>query len=141
MELQKKVQAAVISGKGGKASRRRSRKQADTPWFRSLLQFDPAKVMPKVKQPILIIQGDLDTQVAPQHAEKLAELARARKKRRPVEGDAPPGINHLLVPATTGRSSEYAVLQDNTITRRVAKAIVDVAEKVASAIPGSLAIC
>ncbi len=59
--------------------------------------------MPKLKQPILIIQGDLDTQVEPHHADKLGELARARKKDAgPVEVVHLPGVNHLLVPATTG---------------------------------------
>ena len=89
IDLQQKVQAAVISGKGWEGIPPEVRKQADTPWFRSLLQFDPAKVMPKVKQPILIIQGDLDTQVAPPHAEKLAELARARKNAARCRDDPP----------------------------------------------------
>ena len=78
------------------------RKQADTPWFRSLLLFDPAAVMPKLKQPILIVQGDLDTQVEPHHADKLAELARARKKAPTGRSRARPGLNHLFVPAKTG---------------------------------------
>src|SRR6185503_9750929 len=56
------------------------REQADSTWFRSLLLFDPAKVMPKVKQPMLIVQGDLDMQVPAHHADTLAKLARARKK-------------------------------------------------------------
>ena len=83
VDLQQKVQAAVISGQGWEGIPPEVRKQADTPWFRSLLQFDPAKVMPKVKQPILIIQGDLDTQVAP-HAcgEARGAGARAQERRR-----------------------------------------------------------
>ena len=101
IELQKQIHAAVISGTGWEACRTRCAAQADTPWFRSLLPFDPAQVMPKVKQPILIVQGDLDTQVPPAHADKLAELARARKKARPVEVVHLP-VYHLLVPATTG---------------------------------------
>ena len=59
------------------------RRQADTPWFRSFLAFDPAKVMSDVRQPILIVQGERDKQVPPQHADKLGELARARKKVPP----------------------------------------------------------
>jgi fermentation-respiration switch protein FrsA (DUF1100 family) len=101
------------------------RAQADSAWFRSLLLFDPAKVMPKIKQPILIIQGDLDQQVIPRHADNLAALARARKKAPPSEVLHLPGINHLLTPAKTGDVSEYSSLPDKEITPAVAKAITD----------------
>ena len=95
------------------------RKQADSPWFRSLLLFDPAEVMPRIEQPLLIVQGDLDTQIPPHHAEKLAALARARKKDAGgVEVVHLPGINHLLVPATTGEVGEYPTLEARTISSR-----------------------
>jgi fermentation-respiration switch protein FrsA (DUF1100 family) len=79
--------------------------------------------MAKVKQPILIIQGELDKQVPPHHAEKLAELARGRKKAPAVEVKRLAGINHLLVRATTGDVSEYGVLTDRTITPEAGDAI------------------
>jgi pimeloyl-ACP methyl ester carboxylesterase len=124
IDLQKKIQAAVVSGTGWESIPEDVRKQADTPWFRSLLLHDPAEVLPRVKQPILIIQGDLDTQVRPHHADKLAELARARKKDAGgVEIVHLPGINHLLVPATTGEVEEYATLKQRTITPDVAHSI------------------
>jgi dipeptidyl aminopeptidase/acylaminoacyl peptidase len=88
-----------------------------------MLLFDPAKVMPKVKQPILIVQGDLDKQVFPHHADTLGELARARKKAGPVELVHLSGVNHLLVPATTGEVSEYASLPEKTISPVVPKTI------------------
>ena len=125
IELQNKIQAAVVSGTGWDALPEDVRKQADTPWFRSLLTFDPAQVLPKVKQPLLIIQGELDTQVPPTQADRLAELARARKKAGPVEVVHIPGINHLLVPATTGEVSEYGQSRDKTISPKVAAAILE----------------
>jgi dipeptidyl aminopeptidase/acylaminoacyl peptidase len=82
-------------------------------------------VLPKVKQPILIIQGDLDTQVSKDQADKLADLARARKKAKPPEVVHIPGVNHLLVPATTGDVSEYGSLKDKTISPKVASSITD----------------
>ena len=122
--LQKQIQAAVVDGTGWESLPEDVRKQADTPWFRSLLLSDPAAVMPKLKQPILIIQGDLDTQVPPHHADKLGELARARKKGAgPVEVVHLPGVNHLLVPATTGEVQEYAQLKQKTISPEVASTI------------------
>lgn len=122
--LQKQIQAAVIGGTGWDALPEDVRKQADTPWFRSLLLSDPAAVMPKLKQPILVIQGDLDTQVQPHHADKLAELARARKKDAgPVEVVHLSGLNHILVPATTGDVQEYPALKEKTISPEVASTI------------------
>jgi pimeloyl-ACP methyl ester carboxylesterase len=125
IDLQKRIQEAVVTEKGWDAIPAELRQQADTPWFRSLLLFDPAAVMPKVKQPILIIQGDLDQQVFPHNADQLAELARKRKNAAPVEALHLPGINHLLVPAKTGDVSEYVSLPDKNVTPSVAKAIVD----------------
>jgi pimeloyl-ACP methyl ester carboxylesterase len=123
--VQRQIQAAVISGQGWEGIPDDLRKQADSPWFRSLLLFDPAVVMKKTKQPILIVQGDLDTQVPPQHADTLAELARARKRAGPVEAVHLPGVNHLFVRATTGEVQEYAQLKDKTISPDVATTIAD----------------
>jgi pimeloyl-ACP methyl ester carboxylesterase len=122
--LQKQIQSAVVSGSGWEGVPEDLRKQADTPWFRSFLTFDPAAVIKDIKQPILIVQGDLDVQVQPQHAEKLGELAKARKKAGPVEVVHLAGVNHLLVPATTGEIQEYAQLKEKTISPEVASAIV-----------------
>lgn len=92
------------------------RAQAETAWFASYLSFDPAKIMKDVRQPLLIVQGARDTQVAPRHAEALATLARARKRAAAVEVVTVPDVNHLLVPAATGEISEYASLADRAVS-------------------------
>jgi len=125
IDLQKKIQAAVLNGSGWEGIPAELRAQADIPWFRSFLAYDPARVLPKVKQPLLIIQGDLDTQVPKEQADTLADIARTRKKTAPPEVVHLPGINHLLVPATSGEVSEYPSLTDRTISPRVASAITD----------------
>jgi len=125
IDLQQRVQAAVLTAKGWDGIPEDVRKQADTPWFKSLLEYDPAKAMPRVSQPILILQGDLDTQVPPHHAEQLAELARKRKKAPPVESVHLPGVNHLLVKATTGETDEYPKLADHQLSPDVATTIAD----------------
>jgi fermentation-respiration switch protein FrsA (DUF1100 family) len=125
IELQKKIEAAVLGGTGWESIPPEMRKQADVPWFRSFLAYDPARVMRKVKQPLLIIQGDLDTQVSKDQADKLADIARARKKSKPPDVVHIPGVNHLLVPATTGEVSEYPSLTDKTISPKVASSITD----------------
>ncbi|HVJ26564.1 MAG TPA: alpha/beta fold hydrolase, partial [Vicinamibacterales bacterium] len=124
-DIQERIQTAVISGVGWEGLPPEYRKAADTPWFRSLLQFDPAPVMKRVKQPVLIVQGDLDKQVFPHHADKLAEMARARDRDVPVEVVHLPGVNHLLVPATTGEVSEYATLTTKKVEPQVATKIAE----------------
>jgi pimeloyl-ACP methyl ester carboxylesterase len=123
IDLQKKIQTAVTTEKGWEGIPADMRKQADTPWFRSFLLFDPAKAMKKVRQPMLIVQGDLDTQVAPANADRLAELARGRKKKVDVRVEHLPGVNHLLVHAVTGEVSEYPSLKEKQIVPDVARVI------------------
>lgn len=129
IELQKRIQLAVISGVGWETLPADVRRQADTPWFRSLLIFDPAAVMPKVKQPILIVHGTLDTQVMPHHAGRIAALARARKKSPPVQVETIEGVNHLLVRAKTGAVAEYAEIKEKVIVPEVAAKISDFLRK------------
>jgi uncharacterized protein len=123
VELQKKVQAAVLTGKGWEDVPADIRKQAESPWFASFLAFDPAPIVAKLDQPLFVIQGALDTQVPPHHAEKLGALANARKKAPKTDVVVLPGINHLLVPAKTGDVSEYGSLPDRTISPDVAAKI------------------
>ena len=125
VDLQKKIMQAVITGKGWEQFSAADRRLVDTPEFQSILTNDPSKVMPDVKQPILILQGELDTQVAPSNADRLAGLARARKNAPPVQVARVPGINHLLVPATTGEVDEYGSLADRTVSPAVTSAIAN----------------
>lgn len=122
--LQEKINTAVMTGKGWNDIPPAARKVADTPWFYSFLTFKPEKAIEDTRQPILIVQGELDTQVQPYHADKLAELARARKIKTEVEVVKVPGINHLLVPAKTGEVAEYASLgADARVSTQVTSAI------------------
>ena len=115
----------MLTGKGWEDIPPALRRQADIPWFKSFLAFDPAKLMADVKQPMLIVQGLLDTQVDPANADLLEKLARARKNAGPVEVVKIEGINHLLVPAVTGEFDEYASLKDKVVSETVSSAIVD----------------
>ncbi|HWF85772.1 MAG TPA: alpha/beta fold hydrolase [Vicinamibacterales bacterium] len=122
--LQKKIEQAVMTGGGWEEIPPALRKQVDNPEFQSLLMFDPAKVMPDVRQPILIVQGQLDTQVAPSNADQLEALARKRKNGPPVQVVKVPGVNHLLVPAVTGEVDEYAKLSGAHVSPAVTSAVV-----------------
>jgi len=124
VDLQKRIHEAVVTGKGWDQLPPDVRRQVDNPEFQSILLNDPGKVMPDVKQPILIVQGELDTQVEPSNADKLEALARKRKNAPPVEVVKVPGVNHLLVPARTGEVDEYGTLTDKQVSANVTNAIV-----------------
>jgi pimeloyl-ACP methyl ester carboxylesterase len=121
--LQKKILDAAIEQKGWEGVPPDVRATVDTPWYRSLITFDPAPVMAGIKQPILILQGAVDKQVLPYHADRLAELARNRKKAGSVEVKLVPSLNHLLVAANTGEVSEYQSLESKSISPEVAAAV------------------
>jgi pimeloyl-ACP methyl ester carboxylesterase len=134
IELQRQIQNAVLTGKGWESIPPPLRRQADIPWFHSFLSFDPATPMADLKQPVLVVQGLLDTQVPPSNADRLETLARVRKKAGPVEVVKVPGINHLLVPATTGEADEYATLKDKQVSPAVANAVAGWLQKTFAAV-------
>jgi fermentation-respiration switch protein FrsA (DUF1100 family) len=92
--------------------------------------------MRDVEQPLLIVQGELDTQVAPHHADKLADLARARNRKADVQVLKVPGINHLLVPAKSGEVDEYGSLggPDARVSPEITTGIADWLKKTFAAI-------
>ena len=130
--LQEKINKAVIKGTGWTDIPEAARRVADTPWFYSFLTFNPERAMDDTRQPVLIVQGELDVQVMPEHADHLAQMARERKGAKvPVEVVKVPGVNHLLVPATTGEVTEYQSLgPDAKVSPQVTGAIVTFLAKV-----------
>ena len=126
MDLQKRIQAAVLGEGDWTDVPDPLRHQADTAWFRSFLSFDPASIIGRVRQPLLLIHGELDRQVAPHHMDRLAELARTRKRpENGVETMMLPGVNHLLVEAGSGDVEEYARLEERPVSPEVSRAAVE----------------
>ena len=125
IDMQKRINEAAVSGKGLDALTAEMRRQIDNPEFQSLLATDPAKLMSRVRQPILIVQGDLDTEVAPSNADRLAELAKARKPPLPADVVKVPGVNHLMAMSVTGETDEYDKLPLKQISPAVSAAVVD----------------
>jgi hypothetical protein len=76
---------------------------------------------------VLIVQGALDTQVTPAHADRLETMSRARKNSAAAQTRkvVVPGVNHLLVPAKTGEADEYPTLPVKTVSPEIGKAIAD----------------
>ena len=137
IDLQKRIQTAVLTGKGWEGVPEPLRRQADIPWFKSFLAFDPARLVSDIKQPMLIVQGLLDTQVDPSNADRLETLARGRKSAGAVDVVKLQGVNHLLVPAVTGEADEYASLRDRAISSAVIDAITGWLQKTSATAAGA----
>jgi pimeloyl-ACP methyl ester carboxylesterase len=120
--LQKQIHAAVLSGKGWDQIPPELRRRADTPWFHSLLAYDPGKVIDDIRAPILIVHGDIDQEVPVDQAERLAALAK-KGKSDSVELVIVRGVNHRLVPAVTGSTFEYPALIGRQISPEVSAAV------------------
>jgi pimeloyl-ACP methyl ester carboxylesterase len=116
IDLQRSIQQAVITGKGWDSIgvSPAVRRQAETPYFQSFLTFDPAKMMKDLRQPLLIVQGELDRELPVSAADQLTALAKTRKQGT-VDTVRIAGVNHLLVAATTGETDEYPRLAAHTI--------------------------
>jgi pimeloyl-ACP methyl ester carboxylesterase len=123
IDLQRKIQAAVLSGKGWEGVPAEMRRQIDTPWTQSLLAFNPARVIEDVRQPILFVHAELDRQIPVAHVERLVDVARKESKSKSVEVVTVRGVNHLLVPAVTGEQDEYASLGDLNVSKDVTAAV------------------
>ena len=121
VDAQKKIHEAVITGKGLELLPPDVRRTVDNAEFQSLLVSDPVKLVP-IRRPLLIVQGELDTQVEPQNADRLGELARKRKeraRRRRLQG-APASITCSLPATTEAKVGEYGTLADKHVSESVA---------------------
>ena len=116
IDQQKKILEAVISGKGWENFNADVRRRVDTPLYRSFLMFEPAQVIVKVRQPMLVVQPMLDREVPAYHGEQLAQLARSRPRAGATEFVQLTGVNHLLARATTGEIAEYGTLAQRTVS-------------------------
>ena len=119
MDLQRRIQTAVVSGNGWETIPPAFRRQADTGWFRSFLAFDPLKLVQKLEQPVLVVQGDRDRQVTARHSQLLINAAASRKKDQGSKLVTAESVNHLLAQAVTGEADEYPVLPEKKVSPKV----------------------
>ncbi len=78
------------------------------PWLHFFLNHDVLAAVREVKQPLLILAGALDRQVAPGDARALAAAARGAGNAN-VTVLIFPGLNHLLLPSGSARIPASAV--------------------------------
>ena len=121
--LQTRIIAAVLDEGAWDDIPEDLRERADTRWFRSFLEFDPADVVRRTRQPALILHGEADREIPVRHADRLLALAEARRRREATAEIARlPGVDHRLLAAGTPTVDDYSQL----LERRVAAEVVDV---------------
>ncbi len=74
-------------------------------WMRYFLTYDPAKYLPRLRVPVLAINGSLDVQVA--SAENLAGMRVALARNPDATVRELHGLNHFFQTAKTGAIGEY----------------------------------
>ena len=129
IDLQGRINRAVLGDGGWDGIPDELRRQADTPLFRSFLAFDPTEEVRRVRQPLLLVQGALDRLVPLYHAQRLESVARLRGRREStVELATLDGVNHLLL-AASGSDEENASSGNREISPRVAEVLIDWIER------------
>jgi len=103
-------------------------------WMRYFMTTDPLVMARRVRQPVLILQGDTDRQVTPDQADALAAALTAAGNRD-VTLRRFPDTNHLFLVDPSGDPQRYAALPDSRIRREVLGALVEWAVRVGAPAP------
>ncbi len=86
--------------------------QMDSPWFKFFAFHDPAPVLEKVTQPVLVIIGEKDVQVDPDLNLPPIEAALEKAGNNDVEVNRMPNLNHLFQNCRTGSPAEYNQIEE-----------------------------
>ncbi len=97
LDVQQKILQAVIEGASWEGIPPDMRRRADTALYRSFLLFDPAVPLKRLDQPLLVLHGEADAMVPPEHADRVVALATARKRKAPVDVQKIAGVDHELI--------------------------------------------
>jgi len=93
-------------------------------WMNYFMSYDPLPTLRRVRQPVLILQGETDRQVTPEQADTLASAVRGADNRA-VTMQRFPAVNHLFLNDASGLPSGYAQLPDKAVRRDVLGALAD----------------
>ncbi len=123
--LQRRIHDAVVEDASWDDIPQQFRRQADTPWFKSFLKYEPADVIRRTGQPLLIMHGMQDDTIHPYHADHLAELARQRGRREAtVDMVLLPDVNHALLTVAQANPEEYTNVENMSVAPEVMTAII-----------------
>ena len=94
------------------------------PWMKYFLSHDPLPAVRRVRQPVLILQGETDRQVTADQAARLMSALRDAGNRR-VTGHVFPDRNHLFLRDPIGAPSGYSRLPSGRIDEEVMGTLAD----------------
>lgn len=86
--------------------------EATTPWFRFLINYDPGPALRALKQPVLALNGSLDTQVPPAQNLPAITWELETGKNQDYEVVKLAGLNHFFQTAVTGAPTEYGEIEE-----------------------------
>ena len=126
IDLQRRINAAVLGDGPWDSIPPRLRRRAETTWYRSFLEFNVADTVRRTRQPILILHGSENRQIAVEHADRLLLLAHQRRRDPPAEQIILEGLDHSFMdpesPVATDRV-EYGELQRASISLELPTAL------------------
>lgn len=83
-----------------------------SPWMKHFLVYDPIPEATRLSIPVLVLNGEKDTQVPPTENLLPIEAALRQAGNPDVTAEILPGLNHLFQTATTGAPTEYAGIEE-----------------------------
>ena len=107
-ELSEATRDEVGTGPADLVARAR---QADKPWMRWLLRYDPVPALRDMRCDVLVVFGGKDLQVDPAQNRPPVEAALAGRTK-PATIVTLAGHNHLFQRTETGRPSEYGTIEE-----------------------------
>lgn len=114
LALQERVYHAARTGEGweelAKEIPEAQLAPARSPWFRQLIDLDPAPVLRQVRVPVLALFGELDVQVPAGPNRDAMVKALEEGGNRDVTTRTLPAANHLFQKAASGAPGEYPFL-------------------------------
>jgi len=83
-----------------------------SPWMKHFLVYDPLPELRRLSIPVLVLNGEKDTQVPAAENLGLVEDALREGGNTDVTAEVLPGLNHLFQTAETGSPTEYAGIEE-----------------------------
>lgn len=114
--LAKEQLDSIGLGRGAAAA---AKQQMDSRWMQTFLTLDPAEYLPKVKCPVLALNGSKDLQVLSK-----PNLDRVKQLCPKADCRELQGLNHLFQHCKTGAPDEYLLIEE-TLASEAMQAVAD----------------
>lgn len=99
-------------------------KRCNSKWFRYYLTYDPMTSLKRLKIPVLVINGELDSQVSPRQNLPVIATVLEEAGNQNYKIIEFPKLNHFFQTCATGSILEYGIIEE-TIAPVVLDALSD----------------